>query len=223
MSVVQQASINGASIRLVYPSMLSADPTRLGQQMLDVELAGADGIHWDIMDGSYVDAITFGAHVIAAHRKLTSLPFNVHLMVDNPDRHVTAFSDSGANSIIVHPETCWHLHRTLDIVKNLGKKSGIALNPATSIESIEYCVDILDIVLVMTVNPGSSGQEFIDSQLKKISTLRKKLPPEIEICVDGGVNPSTFKACVENGANSCITGSFLFNSTDYREAIKCLR
>ncbi|GHT93897.1 ribulose-phosphate 3-epimerase [Alphaproteobacteria bacterium] len=207
----------------IYPSMLSADPARLGQQMLDVELAGADGIHWDVMDGSYVDAITFGAHIIAAHRKLTSLPFDVHLMVDNPEKHISAFADSGADTIIIHPEACKHLHRTLSVIKNLGKKSGIALNPATHIEVIEYCTDILDVVLVMTVNPGSSGQGFINSQLDKISALEKKLSPEIEICVDGCINPSTIKDCVENGAISCVTGSFLFNSEDYRGAIKCLQ
>ncbi|MDR2682111.1 MAG: ribulose-phosphate 3-epimerase [Holosporaceae bacterium] len=208
---------------VICPSMLSADSTQLGQQLLAVESAGADRIHWDIMDGNYVEAITFGSHVVAAHRKLTSLPFDVHLMVDDPDRHIDNFASAGADLLIVHPETCKHLHRTLQKIKNLGKEVGVALNPSTPIEVISYCIEMLDVVLVMTVNPGSSGQKFIDSQLKKISVLRKILLPKTEICVDGGINPSTLKKCLENGANNCVTGAFLFNSNSYADAINTLK
>ena len=203
--------------------MLSADPTKFGQELEDVKAAGADCIHWDIMDGNYVDAITFGSHVIAAHRKITSLRFDAHLMIENPDRHIENFANAGADSIIVHPETCKHLHKTLQSVKSYGKMSGVALNPATSVSYLEYCADIIDIVLVMTVNPGSSGQVFIESLLEKISVLRKLLPESVEICIDGGINAETAKKCVKNGANSLVTGSYLFKSRDYKEAIKSLK
>jgi ribulose-phosphate 3-epimerase len=203
--------------------MLSADPTRLGQELLAVESAGADRIHWDIMDGNYVEAITFGSRTVAAHRKLTPLPFDVHLMVDNPDRHIENFANAGANLIMVHPEMCKHLHRTLHKIKNLEKKAGIALNPATPVEVISYCIEVLDVVLVMTVNPGSSGQEFLDSQLKKISTLQKILPPPIKIYVDGGINPRTLKKCIERGASGCVTGSFLFGSSNYTDTLNALK
>lgn len=207
----------------ICPSMLSADSTKLGKELRDIENAGADCVHWDIMDGSYVDAITFGSHIIAAHRKLISLRFDIHLMIENPDKHIENFVEAGADSIIVHPETCKHLHKTLQSIKSHGIKSGIALNPATSIDNLEYCIDITDIVLVMTVNPGSSGQVFIESQLEKISKLKSFLPSNIEICIDGGINLETAKKCIENGADSLVTGSFFFQSKNYAETIKNLK
>jgi ribulose-phosphate 3-epimerase len=207
----------------IYPSMLSADPTKLGKELLDIENAGADCIHWDIMDGNYVDAITFGSHIVAAHRKLSSLRFDIHLMIENPDKHIDNFVKAGADFIIVHPETCKHFHKTLQSIKSHGLKSGIALNPATSISTLDYCIDIIDIVLVMTVNPGSSGQIFIESQLEKISKLKNLLPNNIEICIDGGINLNTGKKCIEKGANSLVTGSFLFKSENYAETIKNLK
>jgi ribulose-phosphate 3-epimerase len=203
--------------------MLSADPTKLGQELLALESAGADRVHWDVMDGNYVENITFGSYVVAAHKKLTPLPFDVHLMVDNPDRHIENFASAGADLLIVHPEMCTHLHRTLCKIKNFGKKTGVALNPATPIEIISYCIEMLDVVLIMTVNPGSSGQKFIDSQLKKIYVLREILPSHIKIYVDGGINPSTLKQCLENGANGCVTGAFLFGSGNYADAINALK
>ncbi len=207
----------------ICPSMLSADSTKLGKELHDIETAGADCIHWDIMDGSYVDAITFGSHIVTTHRKLTSIRFDIHLMIENPDKHIENFVKAGADSIIVHPETCKHLHKTLQSIKSHDIKSGIALNPATTVSNLEYCVDIADIVLVMAVNPGSSGQIFIESQLEKISKLKNVLPSNIEICIDGGINLKTAKKCIENGADSLVTGSFLFQSGNYAETIKNLR
>lgn len=202
--------------------MLSADATNLGKSLKEVEEAGADCIHWDIMDGNFVDAITFGAHVVAAHRKLSKLRFDVHLMVENPDKHIDAFANAGADSIIVHYEACKHLHKTLSQVKNLRKLSGIALNPATPADVIKYSLDIVDIILVMGVNPGASGQKFIESQLEKISYLSEMIKRQ-EICVDGGIDDKTSKKCIEYGATSLVTGSYLFKSKNYAETIKKLR
>lgn len=208
---------------MICPSMLSADPTCLGKELAKVEAAGANCVHWDVMDGTFVEAITFGAHVIAAHRKISRLRFDAHLMVENVDKHIEYFVNAGADSIIIHPETTKHLHRALEKIKKFGKLAGIALNPATSVESINYCSDLLDIVVVMGVNPGSSGQPFIPSQLKKIAILREMLPESKEICVDGGINAETAKMCIAEGANSLVTGSYLFKSNDYSTAIASLR
>lgn len=208
----------------VYPSMLSADPARLGEELVAVEKAGADGIHWDVMDGSFVDAITFGAHVLAALRPVSSLRFDAHLMVENPEKHLEAFAVAGADSIIVHPETTKHLHRVLGRIKNdFRKMAGVALNPATSPECLEYCWDLLDLVIVMTVNPGSSGQEFIESQLTKIQLLKKIIPKIIEICVDGGINHETAAKCARVGATSFVSGSFLFKNRDYKAGVDTLK
>lgn len=207
----------------ICPSMIAADSTKLGEELKAVEKSGADCIHWDIMDGSFVDAITFGAYIVAAHRKISKLRFDVHLMIENPDKHIKVFANAGADFIIIHPETTKHMHRTLSNIKNLGKLAGVALNPADSVDCLEYCADIIDMALVMSVNPGGSGQSFIDSQLKKIAALRKTLPATSEICVDGGVNERTAKSCVQNGANSLVTGSFLFQSKDYVNSIRKLK
>jgi ribulose-phosphate 3-epimerase len=203
--------------------MLSANPTKLGEELVALEKAGADAIHWDIMDGVFVDAITFGSHVIAGHRPLTRLQFDVHLMMENPDKHLVSFYRAGADIIIVHTEACAHLHQTLSQIKSLGIKSGLALNPATSIHAIEYCIDVMDMVLVMGVNPGSSGQNFIESQLQKISNLRKILPPTIEVCVDGGIIPRTAFQCCQHGANSLVSGTYIFRNPDYAAAIQELK
>jgi ribulose-phosphate 3-epimerase len=204
--------------------MLSADPTRFAQELIDVECSGANCIHWDIMDGSFVDAITFGAHIIAAHRKMSALRFDAHLMVVNPEKHIESFAKAGADAIIVHQEACQHLHRSLSSIRDLKKLAGVALNPATPIESIQHCLDVVDIVLVMSVNPGKSGQTFIPSQLHKIRKLRELLPETVEICVDGGINSETSKECIANGANSLVVGSFLFKNgkENYQKAISSI-
>jgi ribulose-phosphate 3-epimerase len=207
----------------ICPSMLSADFTKMGQELIDVVKAGADCIHWDIMDGSFVDQITFGAHTVRSHRNLTSIRFDVHLMIENPHRHIAAFADAGADLIIVHAEACNHLHKTLSLIKSFGKMAGLAFNPASSIDPIEYCADVLDAVLVMSVNPGRSGQIFIESQITKIAKLSNILSPNVEICVDGGINQQTLEKCVKNGAKSFVMGSYLFCDKNYGDVIKSVK
>lgn len=207
----------------ICPSILSADPTKLGEEIRSIEKTGADSIHWDVMDGNFTEAITFGHHIIANHRKLTELRFDVHLMVINVERHIENFALAGADMIIIHPESTIHLHSSLSIIKSLGKKTGLALNPTTSINVIDYCFDVLDMVLVMGVNPGSSGQEFIQSQLRKISELKNLLPASMEICVDGGITDQNIRQCKECGANSFVSGSYIFKSANYSNAIQKLK
>jgi ribulose-phosphate 3-epimerase len=208
---------------MIIPSMLSADATKLGDELLRVAEAGADAVHWDIMDGSFTEAITFGHHVVAAHRKLSNLRFDIHLMTENPEKHIKNFVQAGADVIIVHAEACKHLHKVLSDIKSAGKKTGVALNPATSVHEISYCIDVTDVVLVMGVNPGSSGQNFIESQLIKISDLKNILPAKTEICVDGGITDVTIKKCVNCGADSFVSGSYIFQSSNCLEAIQKLR
>ncbi|MDR1333651.1 MAG: ribulose-phosphate 3-epimerase [Holosporaceae bacterium] len=208
---------------MIIPSMLSANASKLGDELISVHNAGADAIHWDVMDGLFVESITFGHHVISAHRELSNLRFDVHLMVENPERHIKNFAQAGADIIIVHAEACKHLHKVLGDIKLLGKKSGVALNPATSPDGIDYCADIVDMVLVMGVNPGSCGQSFIRSQLNKISNLRKRLPPSVEICIDGGITVLNIKECIEHGAHSFVSGSHIFRSPDYSKTIQKMK
>ena len=157
-----------------------------------------------------------------ANRKISNLRFDAHLMVENPDRHIKSFAYS-ADTIIIHPETCKHLHRTLGKITDFGKKAGVALNPATDPYIVEYCADLVSVVVVMSVNPGASGQKFINSQLKKIAYLRKMLPASTEICVDGGINKETIQKCVEKGANSVVSGAYIFKSESYAVAIGNLK
>lgn len=204
----------------VYPSMLSANPCCLGDELR--ELVEADGIHWDVMDGSFVDAITFGSQTIKAHREITDQMFNVHLMVQSPEKHIKTFAEAGSDIIIVHAEATQHLHYTLKLIKSFGVKAGVALNPATSPEFIKYIDDIIDMVLIMTVNPGKAGQSFLYSQLKKIQTVAQMVSDDIDICVDGAINSETAKTCAEMGATSCVSGSYIFKSNNYSEAIRSL-
>ncbi len=196
------------------PSILSADFGKLGEQVKEAEEAGADYIHIDVMDGQFVPAISYGATVTAAVKKHTKLPLDVHLMVVQPERYIADFSKVGANIITVHIEACSHIHRVIQLIKETGVKAGVAINPGTPLVSVEEILPYLDLVLVMTVNPGASGQSFIPSQLHKISRLRqelerRKLSAEVE--VDGGVNPETAPQVVAAGANIIVAGAAIFH------------
>lgn len=204
----------------VYPSMLSANPCCLGDELR--ELAEADGIHWDVMDGNFVNAITFGAQTIRAHREITSQIFDVHLMTANPEKHIENFAKAGADVITIHAESTVHLHVALNLIRSCGCRAGVALNPSTSPEFLQYVMDVTDVILVMTVNPGQAGQSFLYSQLEKIQKIAEMVSDNIEICVDGGINPETARACEQMGAISCVAGSYIFNSENYPEAIRKL-
>jgi ribulose-phosphate 3-epimerase len=219
------SSANNGSIKniSVHPSMLSANPAKFEQELFDVESAGADCIHWDVMDGSFVDAITFGAHIIESLRKVSRLRFDAHLMIENPEKHISRFARAGSDTIIVHPETCKHLRNTLLQIKKENKRSGIALDPEIGIDCVERCSDIVDMVVVMGVNPGKSGQQFIKSQLMNIQKVKSIIPNYVELCVDGGINDRTINDCIDHGATSFVTGSFLFQSGNYKKIIELLK
>lgn len=190
----------------ISPSMLSANKSKLAEELKRV--SSADCIHWDIMDGAFVDAITFGAETVKDCRQHSNLRFDIHLMTENPEKHLEAFKAAGADMIIVHLEAVRHLHRILDKIKSLDMLAGIALNPATS-PNLEYCMDLIDMLVVMSVDPGRGGQKFLPSQIFKISKIREAYP-EVEICVDGGINSETIAACFEAGANNFVSGSYIF-------------
>ncbi len=196
------------------PSLLSADFARLGEHVKEAADAGADILHLDIMDGHFVPNITFGPLVIKAIRPLTSVPFNAHLMICEPSRYIEAFAEAGADRILVHPEVCPHLHRVLQQIQDVGKSPGVALNPSTSLDCIEYVMDQIDEILIMTVNPGFGGQKFIDSMLSKISDAAAMIrlsKRQIDLGVDGGINTNTAPAVVRSGANVLIAGSMVFD------------
>ncbi|KAB2335371.1 ribulose-phosphate 3-epimerase [Bacillus mesophilum] len=210
----------------IAPSILSADFARLGEEIKDVEAGGADYIHVDVMDGHYVPNITIGPLVVEAIRPITDLPLDVHLMIEKPDQYIEAFARAGANYITVHVEACTHLHRTIQLIKSYGVKAGVVLNPATPAEMIKPILEDVDMVLLMTVNPGFGGQKFIPSVLPKIKAIRNwadELGIDLEIEVDGGVNEETAKLCVEAGANVLVAGSAVFNEKDRAKAIEALR
>lgn len=210
----------------IAPSILSADFSRLGDEVRRAEEAGADMIHLDIMDGHFVPNLTFGPLIVKAIRDYTKLPFYVHLMVERPEDYIEKVVEAGGDLIIVHVEACIHLQRVLSMIRDFGVKSGVALNPATPLTTIEYVLDDLDLILIMSVNPGFGGQEFIPSTLPKIRRARRKLVKrglEMEIAVDGGVNVETAPKIVEAGADVLVAGTAVFGKPDLKKAIQELR
>lgn len=210
----------------IAPSILSADFARLGEEIKDVERGGADYIHVDVMDGHFVPNITIGPLIVSAIRPVTTLPLDVHLMIENPDQYIPAFAKAGADIITVHAEACPHLHRTLQLIKEHGAKPGVVLNPSTPVEIIKHVIQDVEMVLLMTVNPGFGGQAFISSVLPKITEVRKladQFNPGLEIEVDGGVNEQTAVLCKEAGANVLVAGSFIYDSEDRAAAIEAVR
>lgn len=210
----------------IAPSILSADFARLGSEIEEVDKAGADYIHVDVMDGHFVPNITIGPLIVEAIRPVTKLPLDVHLMIENPDQYIEAFAKAGADIITVHVEACRHLHRTIHHIKSFGIRAGVVLNPATPVDTIKHIISDVDMVLLMSVNPGFGGQKFIPEVLAKITAVKEMAAQkgmDIEIEIDGGVNPETAKLCIEAGATVLVAGSAIYNQDDYAQAISLIR
>ena len=206
---------------IIAPSLLAADFSILKEEITNIENAGAEYLHLDVMDGNFVPNISFGPVVIKSLRAHSNLIFDVHLMIENPDKYVADFVDAGADIICVHVESTKHLNRTIQLIKSYKKKVGVALNPSTSLDTIKYDLDNIDMVLIMTVNPGFGGQKFIPQKIQKIKELRK-IAPNIDIQVDGGINDEISKLVIEAGANVLVAGSYVFNG-NYKDKIDSLR
>jgi len=210
----------------IAPSILSADLGRLAEEVRTAEAAGADWIHVDVMDGRFVPNITFGPGIVRAVRAATTLPVDVHLMVVEPERHLEAFAEAGADGLSVQVEACTHLQRTLHAIRQLGKRAGAVLNPHSSEENLRWVLADLDLVLVMTVNPGFGGQEFLPSMLPKITKVRELIDRSghaIDLEVDGGIAPATAAAVVKAGARVLVAGNAVFGQPDHAAAIRALR
>jgi ribulose-phosphate 3-epimerase len=213
-------------MKLIAPSILSADFSRLGSEIKAVETAGADWIHVDVMDGHFVPNISFGPLIVEAVRRVTSLPIDVHLMIENPDNYIAAFAEAGASLISVHVEAAIHLNRSLQLIRECGARPGVVLNPSTPIHALEWIIENVDYVLIMSVNPGFGGQDFIGNSLDKIRRLRemiqqKKLSTLIEI--DGGVNERTIADIAAAGVDAFVAGSAIFGSKNYQTTISAMR
>jgi ribulose-phosphate 3-epimerase len=213
-------------MKLIAPSILSADFTTLGDEIRNVETAGADWIHIDVMDGHFVPNITMGPFIVEAVNKVTELPLDVHLMIENPDQYISEFAHAGADWISVHVETCPHLNRTVDLIKSCNCRAGVVLNPATSLRTIEWVLEYIDFVLLMSVNPGFGGQSFISNTIEKTRQLKQMIDKKglsTLIQIDGGVNEKTIYNISEAGADVFVAGSAIFGTNDYRKTIKNLR
>ena len=208
------------------PSILSAEFARLLEDVKKVEKAGCEYLHIDVMDGHFVPNITLGPAIVKSLRRDVNMVFDTHLMIENPDDYIKDFVDAGSDLIVVHAEACRHLHRTIQNIKSYNVKVGVALNPATSIESIKHIIEDVDMVLIMTVNPGFGGQSFIESMLEKIKELKQLIDDKnlnVDIQVDGGIKPDNIHKVVEAGANIIVAGSAIFNSENIEETVSLMR
>ncbi len=214
------------SSKMLAPSILSANFVRLEEEIELVTEAGADIIHIDVMDGHFVPNITIGPPVVASIKKISKMPLDVHLMISNPDRHIEAFAEAGADWITIHVEVAVHLHRTIQKIKSMGKKAGVVLNPATPLTNLDYILEDTDLVVLMSVNPGFGGQSFIPSSLQKVRELKKMIDSKglsTGIEIDGGVSKETIARISEAGANIFVAGSVVFEGNDYRDRITTLK
>lgn len=217
----------GIKMVKIAPSILSANFAKLGEEIKSVEDGGADYIHVDVMDGHFVPNITIGPLIVEAIRPVTNLPLDVHLMIEHPDKYIEAFARAGADYITVHMEACPHIHRTIQLIKSFDVKAGVVLNPATPVSSIQHIIHDVDMVLLMSVNPGFGGQKFIPAVLSKIGEVREMVDSlglnNVEIEVDGGVNADTAKECIQAGATVLVAGSAIYNEENRKQAISILR
>jgi ribulose-phosphate 3-epimerase len=213
-------------MKMIAPSILSADGSRLGEEIAAVEAAGADMIHIDVMDGHFVPNLTIGPGLIASLRKTTRLPFDVHLMIERPELYIEAFAQAGADWITVHVEASIHLHRTVAMIREKGLKAGVSLNPATPLSQVEPILPDIDLLLVMTVNPGFGGQKFIEGMLPKIAAARRmirEIAPEVLLEADGGVTPKNIRAIADAGADILVAGASIFGSGNYTGTIASMK